>query len=189
MNNTANTPHTDPQQTGHTLCPAVQHYLHGLLLNSYPDSDLLGIDFAEQAGHILNGKGLGVPLFVHLWDLLIQAPERLLPTLNSWKTLCNTVSRTMLKRRVYGDSEDVKKALSDIAGEHNPIDAAPMIRMIHAEIKEGGQPGAAFEQASSDADPILSHQVRLITRLSQSVRAVICAIRNDPLAKQYLNVE
>jgi hypothetical protein len=172
----------EKQARDNMLSTPVLHYLQGLLLQSYPDSDFFAIDFAKCAGAPIDPKDIGEPLFAHLWNLLIKAPEQLICTLDIWKLMCTTASRLMFKKNLHGDSQDVQQGLLAIVAQHPSVDAALMLNAINAELKEGGDQ----VDGTSFPDKVFTNQIRLIVRLSNNMRVVMAALKNDALAKANL---
>lgn len=167
------------------LSAPVVHYLQGLLLQTYPNSDFFAIDFAACAGQIIDPKDIGEPLFAHLWNLLIEAPEQILLTLDVWKLMCNTATRTMLKKNVRGDSKEVQQLLSGLVEQHPSVNAALMLNAINAELKEGVEQGVDTPLNSS-IDWVYTAQLKLIVRLSHDMRTTMTALKKDALAKENL---
>lgn len=179
------------EQSAHkhpALSAPVVHYLQGLLLQTYPNSDLFAIDFAERAGAPIDSKEIDDPLFAHLWNLLIDAPEQLLCTLDVWKLMCNTASRAMLKNNMRCDSDEVQQLLLKLANRYPSVNAALMLNAINAELKEGREQSKNTETPSLNppVDRELSNQIRLIVRLSCDIRTTMTALKKDALAKANL---
>jgi hypothetical protein len=170
-----------------TLSAPVIHYLQGLLLQTYPDSDFFAIDFAACAGQIIDPKDIGEPLFAHLWNLLIEAPDQILLTLDVWKLMCNTATRTMLKKNVRGDSDEVQRLLLKLVDQHPSVNAALMLNAINAELKEScDQSEGAETPLNPSIDRAYTNQLKLIVRLSHDMRTTMTALKKDALAKENL---
>lgn len=170
------------------LSAPVVHYLQGLLLQTYPNSDLFAIDFAERAGAPIDPKDIGEPLFAHLWNLPIEAPEQLLCTLDIWKLMCDTASRAMLKKNVRGDSDEVQRLLLKLVNQYPSVNAALMLNAINAGLKEGcdQSEGAENPPLNPSIDWVYTNQLKLIVLLSRDMRTTMTALKKDALAQANL---
>lgn len=175
-----------PARTADTLLPTTLHYLHGLLLQSYPDSDFLAIRFAEQAGTPLILEDIRDPLFVHLWNLLISHPHQVMTTLDIWRLATQSIIRVMLKKEVHGDSEQAQQTLNQLATQYPEANVEILIQLLRTELQHARTEGEAIPAQPNGADLVFFHQSRVVSHMAGDLRKVLDAFRDNHIAVKCL---